>query len=474
MKTFDTCWYCGDEIKNRRRGARFCNDSHKAAYCVLPPDEKIRRKTLYGSPETDLTYKPEAKTTKQNNITKSFNVDEQKLEPFSNTVSSNSSEIESPLEGNVIEDNSHMNEGKNAEPINSSDARQESLPNKFIVTHVTVDNPEYLDLQSKIKICRKNILRHDSAIIRLKNLLEIERNKNYSSSVFGHKSIVKIKKDLESVRIKTIMRFNVSIFFRQTEIFELRTTERKLNFKLRNTENKIVKEIKKLNPAYEIALRNKDDLLGTDCNKKSNTNNKEKITSAKNISNMNFQLLDFTEKWELFLGKPQTNFFALIHGMSGGGKSHLALQFIVSLCKRFGSGLYISAEEGFAPTFQQKLKKLEADKILNLDIADIRQGEEILKSVPNKYHFIFIDSLNTMGIDVVMMRAIRAKFPDSAIICICQNTKSGELRGSNELKHDSDIVISVNNGTAITTKNRFKETGMEFNVFDVYKNKIDR
>ena len=130
--------------------------------------------------------------------------------------------------------------------------------------------------------------------------------------------------------------------------------------------------------------------------------------------------------------------------------------------------LYISGEEGFAPTFQQKIKALGANTVTRLYAADIRTGEEILTEIPNKYHFIVIDSVNNMDIDPDMMKEIRKKYKQSGIIAICQSTKDGKIRGSYQIVHDSDIAVKVVNGIAITTKNRFKEKHQEFNVFAVY------
>ena len=42
-------------------------------------------------------------------------------------------------------------------------------------------------------------------------------------------------------------------------------------------------------------------------------------------------------------------------------------------------------------------------------------------------------------------------------------------RCSYQIIHDSDMAVQVTNGIAVTTKNRFKEKGMEFDVFAAYK-----
>jgi hypothetical protein len=211
----------------------------------------------------------------------------------------------------------------------------------------------------------------------------------------------------------------------------------------------------------------KDDAIPIN---KSNPMESDKISSMKRIADMKFQLLNFKGKWHDFFGLPQTNFFCVIHGMSGEGKTNFSIQFAKYLAENFGNVLYVSGEEGFAPTFQQKIKALGADDVSRLYAADVRTGQEILNEIENKFHFIVIDSVNNMGIDTDMMRAIRNKFVKSGIIAICQSTKDGKIRGSYEIVHDSDIAVKVMKGIAVTTKNRFKENHKEFDVFAAYGN----
>ena len=193
------------------------------------------------------------------------------------------------------------------------------------------------------------------------------------------------------------------------------------------------------------------------------------VKSMKHVAGMKFQILNFTGKWLAFFGLPQTNFMCVIHGMSGEGKTNFSIQFAKYLAENFGNVLYVSGEEGFAPTFQQKIKTLGADRVPRLYAADIRTGDELLRDIPNKYHFIVIDSLNNMNIDPDVMKSIRNRFKQSGIIAICQSTKDGKVRGSYQIIHDSDIAVKVINGIAVTTKNRFKEKHQEFDVFAAYK-----
>ena len=46
------------------------------------------------------------------------------------------------------------------------------------------------------------------------------------------------------------------------------------------------------------------------------------------------------------------------------------------------------------------------------------------------------------------------------------------MRGSQEIIHDADITVKVENGIAITTKNRFHPRDTEFQVFPTVEKPI--
>ena len=191
----------------------------------------------------------------------------------------------------------------------------------------------------------------------------------------------------------------------------------------------------------------------------------ENILSSLDLLKRNYDYFEFKKRWLELFGEPSLNFHCIIHGMPGEGKSTFALQFADYLARNFGRIIYVSAEEGFAKTLKDKLVNVNAISD-DLYIADLRKYEDMKKEIkPNTFNFIFIDSLDTMGIGPDQLREfseINAKVP---LITISQSTKDGKIRGSNEIVHDADIVVKVENGIANTTKNRFLPKGKAFDVF---------
>lgn len=190
-----------------------------------------------------------------------------------------------------------------------------------------------------------------------------------------------------------------------------------------------------------------------------------KVLSSKELSSLSFMSFDFKGHWLDFLGNPKIDFFCVIHGKPGQGKSTFAIAFAKYLAENFGRAIYISAEEGFSLTLKNKIISTGAASE-GLDFADISRYEDITAEVPtDAYNFIFIDSLDRLRMGPAQMKEFRERYKDSAIIAICQSTKNGGMRGSQEIAHDDDITIAVEKGVATTTKNRFASIERSFSIF---------
>ncbi len=192
----------------------------------------------------------------------------------------------------------------------------------------------------------------------------------------------------------------------------------------------------------------------------------EKIKTSMEVRDMKFKALGFQGQWQDFLGLPALDFAMVIHGLPGQGKSTFSLLFARYLAENFGKVIYITAEEGFSKTMQDKLTLSKAIHH-DLHIADLRSMQDIITEVKtNAYNFIFIDSLNKLHIEIEGLRELRKRYLGAALITVSQSTKDGKLRGSLEIVHDCDIAIEVKEGIALTTKNRFQGTPREMAIFE--------
>ena len=154
-----------------------------------------------------------------------------------------------------------------------------------------------------------------------------------------------------------------------------------------------------------------------------------------------------------------------MHGLPGGGKSTFCLQYSDYLAKNFGNVIYVSGEEGYSKTLKDKVIRTKADS-RNLYFHDANNLEEIKQHIPaDRFHFIFIDSLDTLRIDAIKLKELREYYAKSAFITISQSRKDGKMKGDNEILHDADTVIGIHNGIGSTSKNRFNESNRQFEVF---------
>lgn len=502
-----TCLNCGDSLEGKRGDSKFCSSSCKAKSWEKGKNGELKgidEKTfspVFPTPENKIpSVKAEPKKTQT------------ELEPFRNLVG----------ETKIM-----PNEKENGiKQVENPELQELPLPIQYINKTVQLSNFAFAIYQKQLTDCGKDITSLETEITRLTNLVEAEKKKDGSGiyiagagsgALLGYNLKPHSKgKDADSGILYTVLggllglglgrimdeataegrekakRENIAKFEKlkteyQNRLQVLKTKEKQIALEKSKYLPFEQKEIKVLNPAYSLTVKHNEEVKSklknslTELNGVNKIEQKsvkpkqefenDKITSMQNLAGMKFEVLDFNGKWKDFFGQPQTNFFCVVHGMSGEGKSHFAMQFAKYLAERFGNVLFVSGEEGFAPTFQQKVKLLGAD-IKDLYAGNIRTGKELLNEVPNgKFHFIVIDSLNNMGIDPEVMRNIRKKFNKSAIIAICQNTKDGKVRGSYEIMHDSDIIVKVADGIAVTIKNRFKEKNMSFDVFEVLRKK---
>lgn len=517
----NNCLLCGEPFVGKRSDAKYCSNSCKSKYFELRSKGQIKTtEGVNGLPtngqsvdcrQSDDPTRQPSQTTEGK--TKLRTVDMEDLIPFENVFM----EDEKASKETDLNFGTEKTDAKqNATNSFSSATNQNSkpVPEQYILKTIKIDNPNYLECSFRLKKCRNEIERLEGYMAKL----EILRKQNYQKYLQGlekdFRQYVNLKKEYDYYdnRIDEITEMG------KNKLVIVRSWEKSILSELSIYPAQHEKTEKVINPAYTLWSQQKtannglaqntgqnlgqphsekltvkfkspfgsfgqkkeksDITVGKIFPKKTQTVPKEttletsKISSMKKVADMKFQLLNFKGKWNTFFGLPQTNFYCVIHGMSGEGKTNFSIQFAKYLAENFGNVLYISGEEGFAPTFQQKVKDLGADNVPRLYAIDIRSGREILTEIPNKFHFIVIDSLNNMEIDIDTMKAIRLKFKQSGIIAICQSTKDGKIRGSYQIVHDSDIAVKVMNGIACTTKNRFKEKGMEFNVFEIYqKNK---
>lgn len=192
--------------------------------------------------------------------------------------------------------------------------------------------------------------------------------------------------------------------------------------------------------------------------KKEETAPQNLLMSSVDFAEMKFESLGFSQKWRDLMGDPSKGFTAMVFGRPKTGKSYFCVDFAGYLARHHGDTLYVAKEEKLNATLHKKL----ADKEVahpNLFVSDF------LPEDLTTYDFIFLDSVNKLGLSVSDLDELRKKYPEKSFIFIFQTTKQGAFRGRNEFMHDVDVVIEIPERGKAVQFGRFNQGG-EMAIFD--------
>lgn len=199
----------------------------------------------------------------------------------------------------------------------------------------------------------------------------------------------------------------------------------------------------------------------------------EGTLSAEDLQKISYPKYLFTGKWKEFIGQPAKGFHCIVYGMPKAGKSILCMQFADMLANEFGEVLYIAAEEGYKGTIKDKIKEWTTNR-KRLHFAAARSEKGIREALETKdYKFCFIDSVDKAKLTVDEVEALKADYGHISFISIHQVTKQGDARGSQEFKHDADVLINVQKGGIAHQEGRYNAASV-MEVFPSKKEKDDK
>lgn len=186
------------------------------------------------------------------------------------------------------------------------------------------------------------------------------------------------------------------------------------------------------------------------------------IMNSQRLEEMQFDQLGVKGVWLDVLGPVTDPFYMMISGKPGSGKSTL----LALLAKYFGKDLnrkvlYVSHEEGFASTLQDKFKRCDAFHA-NIDIT------EAMPNDVSMYDLVIVDSVSTLHMEVedVQKFIFDSRKTNTSLALVYHATKDGQYKGMSENEHLVDMTLILDAGiTQMGHKNRFGGKG-QMNVFD--------
>jgi len=217
-------------------------------------------------------------------------------------------------------------------------------------------------------------------------------------------------------------------------------------------------------PAMKVLAIEKNELnglegiLGCACNQLSGIEEKPAIMNSMDFANIEFETVGLKGKWFDLIGDPSSNFTAMVFGKPKMGKSYLCIDFAGYLARNHGKVLYVAKEEGLDYTLQQKLN----DK--NVAHPNLYVSSVLPESLA-AYDYIFLDSVNKLGLSPDDLTRLKAMNHTKSFIFIFQSTKDGKFRGANSFQHDVDVVIEVPEKGKAVQFGRFNQGG-EIDIFD--------
>ncbi len=203
----------------------------------------------------------------------------------------------------------------------------------------------------------------------------------------------------------------------------------------------------------QATLNGLEGVLGCTCNSLNGVDGKPSIMNSMDFANMQFDTIGLKGKWLDLIGDPSCNFTAMVFGKPKMGKSYLCIDFAGYLARNHGKVIYVAREEGLDYTLQMKLNDKEV-KHPNLFVSSF------LPDDLSNYDFIFLDSVNKLGLAPEDLNRIKTANTTKSFIFIFQATKTGSFRGDNTFQHDVDVVIEVPKKGRAEQMGRFNQGGM--------------
>jgi hypothetical protein len=184
---------------------------------------------------------------------------------------------------------------------------------------------------------------------------------------------------------------------------------------------------------------------------------KSSVMNSMDFANLEFDTLGLQGKWLELIGDPSRNFTAMVFGKPKMGKSYLCIDFAGYLARNHGKVLYVAKEEGLDMTLQKKLNEKHVAHP-NLFVSSI------MPQNLSVYDFVFLDSVNRLGLQPEDLNRLRALNPTKSFVFVFQTSKTGNFKGSQSFQHDVDVVIEVPERGKAVQMGRFNQGG-EIEIF---------
>ncbi len=165
-----------------------------------------------------------------------------------------------------------------------------------------------------------------------------------------------------------------------------------------------------------------------------------------------------------------------LEGDQGGGKTRFGYQLANAFAELGHRVAVFSLEIGKGSDLIRRMRDeyIDLDNRPRVDIADqAPEGINTIRKYSRTYDVVLIDSWNKLDVHSSAFDKLRKDFPNTMFIVIFQRTTQGTIRGGTAPLFDAGINLEVvkvddsfRNNYAVATKNRYGETGIQYNIFN--------
>lgn len=165
-----------------------------------------------------------------------------------------------------------------------------------------------------------------------------------------------------------------------------------------------------------------------------------------------------------------------LEGDQGGGKTRFGYQLANAFAELNHHVAVFSLEIGKGSDLIRRMRDeyIDLDNRSRVDIADqVPDGIHTIRKYSKSYDVVLIDSWNKLDVHSSEFDKLRKDFPNTMFIVIFQRTTQGTIRGGTAPLFDAGINLEVvkvddsfKNNYAVATKNRYGETGIQYNIYN--------
>ncbi|GAB4235491.1 MAG: hypothetical protein Tsb0034_09630 [Ekhidna sp.] len=164
-----------------------------------------------------------------------------------------------------------------------------------------------------------------------------------------------------------------------------------------------------------------------------------------------------------------------LEGDQGGGKTRFGYQLADAFAELGNQIAVFSLEIGKRSDLIRRMREEYVDptnqrKIFITD--QLPDGFETIRKASKQFDVVIIDSWNKLNVHSSQFDKLRKDFPNTIFIVIFQRTTRGTIRGGTAPLFDAGINLEVvkvddtfKNNYAVGTKNRYGETGLQYNIY---------